>query len=494
LGFLVAVGLRGVGAQRLLLPRMNDFTGDEEWHVQVGPSDLKVMSVEQIEDALRLGIIHERTNVWTDGMDSWSALADALGDLGTEELDDVEEIIEPRPDELRTRPRTQASPTPHAPSPLVASASRAAPAPAPLVARPAPSPLVSQPAPASFAPAPLVSQPAPQALAPAPLVAPPPVASQPEADEDDDEIWHVQVSATEVKTMTVDQLDDAFRLDIITGDTKVWTESLGEWLPLREVAGLDDEEEEDVATAQPPVSTLATSQQPPAPAPLVQTSRPPGPAPLVATGRPPGPAPLVPTGRPPGPAPLVPTAPVAVLNSVAPLAMEVPPAPPQKLPNQTFARGLVWAAAVAACFAGLHRNGGSFAAASAAGKVDAYHSAMEKIGGSAASTPVGVQLLIDEAREKYRLDQLSETNPVGSNAPKSTLPEVESEDDDEEKEVEVQPSTSAASSSRKAASAGPSAGARRGSGSPPPFSGGSKKSGKKSGSTNAYDPLNAELP
>jgi hypothetical protein len=49
------------------------------------------------------------------------------------------------------------------------------------------------------------------------------------------------VSSDDVKVMTLEQLDDAFRLDVIDTSTPVWKAGMSTWSPLGLVAGIDDE-------------------------------------------------------------------------------------------------------------------------------------------------------------------------------------------------------------------------------------------------------------
>jgi hypothetical protein len=58
-----------------------------------------------------------------------------------------------------------------------------------------------------------------------------------------EDVWFVAVSSDDIKQMTVDQLDEAFRLGVITAQTAVWTEGMEAWAPLGEVADLDSSEE-----------------------------------------------------------------------------------------------------------------------------------------------------------------------------------------------------------------------------------------------------------
>ena len=81
------------------------------------------------------------------------------------------------------------------------------------------------------------------------------------ADESD-ELWHVRMSADEVKVLTLEQIDDLFRLEVIDADTQLWQPGMDEWLPLRVVAGLDEEEVVNVSvppSAPPPTPETGRS-------------------------------------------------------------------------------------------------------------------------------------------------------------------------------------------------------------------------------------------
>lgn len=58
-----------------------------------------------------------------------------------------------------------------------------------------------------------------------------------------EEVWFVAVASDDIKQMNVDQLDEAFRLGIITAETAVWTEGMDAWAPLGQVADLDADSE-----------------------------------------------------------------------------------------------------------------------------------------------------------------------------------------------------------------------------------------------------------
>jgi hypothetical protein len=63
----------------------------------------------------------------------------------------------------------------------------------------------------------------------------------------DDDLWHVQLASGDVCLMTLDQLDDAFQTGVISENTYLWQEGATGWVTLREVAGLDADEAEDLS-------------------------------------------------------------------------------------------------------------------------------------------------------------------------------------------------------------------------------------------------------
>jgi hypothetical protein len=113
----------------------------------------------------------------------------------------------------------------------------------------------------------------------------------------DDDLWHVRIAPDDVKQLTLEQLDDLFRLEVIEADTLVWQPGMTEWLPLSVVAGLDEEpaeaEQVNIAVSAPPPRPVAPPQQlartstawPPRAAPL--TPPPPKPGMQTASSWPP---------------------------------------------------------------------------------------------------------------------------------------------------------------------------------------------------------------
>jgi hypothetical protein len=126
-----------------------------------------------------------------------------------------------------------------------------------------------------------------------------------------EEIWHVAIASDDIKTMTLEQLDDALRLDVISGDTQVWKEGMGDWQPLSVVAGMDDDD--DAGTQDEPEVLEDEDDE----ATVMR------PFPFPAPGR--GAAP-----RAPNPPPRPPT---RAPNPPPRSAVRVPSAPPSRAPS-----------------------------------------------------------------------------------------------------------------------------------------------------------------
>ncbi|MFZ5889961.1 MAG: hypothetical protein ACOY0T_02745 [Myxococcota bacterium] len=126
---------------------------DDRWYVQFDSKEVRLMTLDEIQEAFEAGLIHENTYLIEVGASNWQTLADVAG---LNEEDDEE-------------PAADAAPAP------------AAPAPQPVVAQPALQPVAAAAMPARVAPAPTpAAQPFPPAAAPAsvaPQSAWPPVAT-----------------------------------------------------------------------------------------------------------------------------------------------------------------------------------------------------------------------------------------------------------------------------------------------------------------------------
>lgn len=190
----------------------------------------------------------------------------------------------------------------------------------------------------------------------------------------EDEKWHVQFAPGEVKVVSLEQMDDLFRLSIIDSETPVWQAGMREWQPLRVIAGLEEEETTPPPQRSPP--------KPPAPKRAASPSVRPAPPPPrpVASVRPPAPErrPTPPPARPelaapasfyPEPvlaapltsaspvthAPIAFAAPVHAMNSVRPLVVSHLP-PPARSGGGGFGRLLVGVSLLAGVAVTAYRN------------------------------------------------------------------------------------------------------------------------------------------
>jgi hypothetical protein len=59
----------------------------------------------------------------------------------------------------------------------------------------------------------------------------------------EEDLWHVAVNPEEVKIMTLEKLDDLFRLSIVDAETRVWQPGMDAWVPLGVIAGIESETE-----------------------------------------------------------------------------------------------------------------------------------------------------------------------------------------------------------------------------------------------------------
>src|SRR6187551_398257 len=95
-----------------------------------------------------------------------------------------------------------------------------------------------------------------------------------------EEMWHVQIEPGDVKTVTLEQMDDMYRLELISASTLVWQPGMAKALPLPVIAGIDDEES-DVMEIEPeliPEPVYSTRSVAPAPASVTARSVAPAPA------------------------------------------------------------------------------------------------------------------------------------------------------------------------------------------------------------------------
>ncbi len=217
--------------------------------------------------------------------------------------------------------------------------------------------------------------------------------------------WHVAIAPGEVKVVSLEQLDDLFRLSIVDSEAMVWQNGMSEWQPLRVIAGLDDE---------------------PAPAPKRTHPRPPSP-PSRSAPPPPRPAPIAsaPYAQPiitqqAFAAQIAPVVPIRPTTSVRPLVVSAPP--PRASSGGGFGRFIVGLALLAGVGVTAYRNGFLREGAHAAHQ-DALYARLETaLGGPAFGTLREIEEALPHA-EGASAASLS-GDALARDAAPSTSPEV----------------------------------------------------------------------
>jgi len=196
--------------------------------------------------------------------------------------------------------------------------------------------------------------------------------------------WHVALAPGEVKVVSLEQLDDLFRLSIVDAETKVWQNGMTEWQPLRVIADLDDAPDPEPKRTHPKPPSPRSAPPPPrpqsvaSPSPSVRPAPPPArpqsvappspnvwlaPSPSIRPAPPPPPqqsvAPRPAYAEPFGLAATQPAFPVSVAvqasTSVRPLIVSARPPVPQSAGG--FGRFLIGLSLVAGLSVSLYRNG-----------------------------------------------------------------------------------------------------------------------------------------
>ena len=232
----------------------------------------------------------------------------------------------------------------------------------------------------------------------------------------DDELWHVRVSEDEVKTLTLEQIDDLYRLDVIDADTQLWQDGMDEWLPLRVVAGLGEEEVVNISVPPPsmPPAKLGNTMSWPPPAVAPSTANSSWPPSVSRSAPPPSVRPPAPSSRPvapssrPNPAAFASTVPTwppgagPASASAAPAglfsASYAPPASirpqvvaePYKYPRPINPTPIVLAAVVGIAIT-LYRNEVIYAGARTVGQEANYLRLEQALGGPGFGTPRAVE-------------------------------------------------------------------------------------------------------
>lgn len=363
-----------------------------------------------------------------------------------------------------------------------------------------------------------------------------------EAAED---LWHVRFGPDEVKQLTLEQLDDLFRLDVISADTQIWQPGMDEWLPLSVVAGLGDDEVDvvEIPVSQPPPTTVrrvaATTQNvwpppaapaaswppaavpapsvpPPSARPLPPPSLPPPPArPAAVTTRPPPPssraaAPAPMTSWPPAAAWSDPPPPArAGVSGLAPTLaastpFTAPLAPPLGVFEDTAPRArrasgsgawVVVLSVVVGLAVTLYRNDVVHAAASSVGQTGTFLKLESALGGPGFGTPRAVEMMM--TRPKIEAESVTApaatTTAAATSAPEAPAPVAEAPRPSSPEPAKEPVKAAEPSPAPKAAPARAAATpvARSGGSSPDPDK--VFKQPKKGKKGNEYDPLNPSL-
>jgi hypothetical protein len=354
-----------------------------------------------------------------------------------------------------------------------------------------------------------------------------------EAAED---LWHVRLGPDEVKRLSLEQLDDLFRLDVISADTQVWQEGMEEWLPLSVVAGLGEDESESVSIpiSQPPPTTVrrvgATTQMgwPPPPAqvsswppPAVMRSAPPPPSRSTGvTTRPPPPSAR---SNAPVAAPMTSWPPAAAWSDPPPARVAVsgfaptvgagstpftaPLAPSFAVFEDTAPRArrggsggwMVVLAAIVGLSVTLYRNDVVHAAASSMGQTATFSKLESALGGPGFGTPRAVEKMM--TRPKLELDSVVvpapttapavTSTPMAPPAPVAEAPRAPTPEPPKTATPAPRAETTSASAPRAAAPATRNGSSNSSSGVKDPDN--VFKQPKKGKKGNEYDPLNPSL-
>ncbi|WP_437571665.1 DUF4339 domain-containing protein [Sorangium sp. So ce542] len=100
------------------------------------------------------------------------------------------------------------------------------------------------------------------------------------ATDDRESLWHVAIAPDDIKVLTLDKLDDLFRLDLIDESTKIWKPGMATWQPLGVVAGLDSDPPAESVRAP---ASAARRGPPPPPSPPPRNMDSDHPTPVVSS-------------------------------------------------------------------------------------------------------------------------------------------------------------------------------------------------------------------
>lgn len=249
-----------------------------------------------------------------------------------------------------------------------------------------------------------------------------------------EEMFAVLLGANEVKQMSLDQLNDAYRLSIVDDETRVWQPGFFEWQPLGALLGESEAPVPvgyggNVASPSYGSSSYGTANHGAASY---------GSAPVASAPARPVPSSFAPVAYSVGPAPV---------DILPDLPIHAPKASPW------FGRALATAglAALALTFVqhgALHSalSGRSLAAVA------------RFVPAPSLDTPLGTTRFLEELREKYSLDRLSETKPLATVAPASAPVEGSSSEPSKTEASRSEPASKTETAKTEALPASPPAG------------------------------------
>jgi hypothetical protein len=231
------------------------------------------------------------------------------------------------------------------------------------------------------------------------------------ATVDPGDLWHVAVAPGDTKILSLEQLDDLFRLDIIDASTRIWQPGMNDWLPLSVVAGLD------APAPPPPPSARRPVAPPPPPAPqrtalhAVPSAPPPAPQRNTAYAQTVPVANAWPPMSTPSPsfAPASPSFAPAPIESFRPMVLSGRAMSPPKS-GGAAGRFVLVLALLAGTAVSLYRNGVVRQAALSAGQEAKYLQLETALGGPGFGTPRAIQVLSATSLNEASMSALSATS------------------------------------------------------------------------------------
>lgn len=268
-------------------------------------------------------------------------------------------------------------------------------------------------------------------------------------DDDAEENWSVQFAQGDVRTLSLEKLDDAYRLSIIDDETLVWKEGMVRWASLGSVLGV-----EEVPPAAPPQPRLVAGVG----APLVSA-----PAQSGVMARVQAPVAVAPKLAVPSLAP----------QSWQPAAFTIPP-PPVAPPRGPFPWFLASVALAVAVF-GAFRN-------------DAIGIESSVLGSPSFGTPRAVRALVEKYADAYKTVEL----PAELlRRPKASSRAAEEESDDSAADSRGRSKVSGPRSRNKGSAGRSERRSESVAGMRDPMQSSNPK--RRERASDAYDPLNSKL-